>query len=179
MASLLPLSTAMPDHAVDSRIPGLSERSLDSLLADIVAIHATRAEAKGVSLKHDLNPDVPEVAADRAQIIQVFTNLISNAVAYTAAGGRATVASYLDVHGGIHGVVIRFNNSGPVIPPEDLQHLFERFYRGQTGFASGEPGTGLGLSICKDIVERHDGHIQVQSREGEGTTFTMWLPLKA
>jgi len=152
---------------------------LDSLLADIVAIHATRAEAKGVSLKHDLNPDVPEVAADRAQIIQVFTNLISNAVAYTAAGGRATVASYLDVHGGIHGVVIRFNNSGPVIPPEDLQHLFERFYRGQTGFASGEPGTGLGLSICKDIVERHDGHIQVQSREGEGTTFTMWLPLKA
>ena len=150
---------------------------LDPLLADIVAIHATRAENKGLSLRHDLNPAVPEVPVDRAQLIQVFTNLVGNAVAYTPSGGHVRVTSALEPRGGAAGVAIRFNNSAPVIAPEDLAHLFERFYRGKTGMDSGEPGTGLGLAICKDIVERHEGEIHAVSAEADGTTFTIWLPL--
>ncbi len=171
---LLDISRLRAQIAVLKREP----LRLDSLLTDIVAIHATRAESKHVTLRHEANPALPEVLADRAQLIQVFTNLISNAVAYTPPGGRVAITSFLEPRRDWPGAVIRFNNTGPVIPTEDLQHVFERFYRGKTGLDSGEPGTGLGLFICKEIVERHDGQIQAQSREGEGTTFTVWLPLK-
>ena len=72
---------------------------------------------------------------------------------------------------------IRFHNNGPVIPPEDRAHLFERFYRGKTGRDSGEPGTGLGLAICKEIVEQHGGWIEVESDAELGTSFTIFHPL--
>ncbi len=151
----------------------LEPERLDGLLSEIVTFHLARAEGKGVHLRYTAAPALPEVLADRAQIIQVFTNLVSNAVAYTPPGGHITVTAAPEAEG----VVFRFNNSAPVIPPAELAHLFERFYRGSTGLDSGEPGTGLGLAICKEIVERHAGVIHVASAEAEGTTFTVWLPL--
>ncbi len=147
---------------------------LDVLLSEIVTFHLARAEGKGVSLHYTSEPNLPEVPVDRAQIIQVFTNLVSNAVAYTPAGGSITITAASEAEG----VALRFNNSAPIIAPEDLAHLFERFYRGATGRDSGEPGTGLGLAICKEIVERHAGMIHVTSTAENGTTFTMWLSLK-
>ncbi len=75
------------------------------------------------------------------------------------------------------GAVVRVYNTGAAIPAADFPHLFERFFRGQTGLDSGEAGTGLGLSICKEIVEQHGGSLAVQSSEAEGTTFTVWLPM--
>ncbi len=150
---------------------------LDALLAEVVATHITRAESKGLTFRHEANPDVLDVPMDRAQMMQVFTNLIGNAVAYTPAGGHVTVTSYLAKDGPKEGVAVQVHNDRPTIPPDELPHLFDRFYRGSTAHESGEPGTGLGLSICREIVERHGGYIEVESREGEGTAFTMWLPL--
>ncbi len=157
--------------------PQREEHLLDGLLAEVTAIHATRADAKGLTLRHELNPSVLEVPMDRAQMIQVFTNLIGNAVAYTPPGGYIAVTSALASDGPKAGVAVRVHNDRPVIPADELLHLFDRFYRGAAANDSGEPGTGLGLSICKEIVERHGGYMEVESREGEGTTFSVWLPL--
>jgi two-component system phosphate regulon sensor histidine kinase PhoR len=151
--------------------------ALDDLLGEVLTVHAARAEAKGLALRHESGPAQVVVPVDRAQMIQVFTNLIGNAVAYTPSGGQAVVSSMVVKMGSTPGVAVRFHNDGPAIPEEDLPHLFRRFYRGRTAHDSGEPGTGLGLAICKEIVERHGGQIDVTSSTGEGTTFEVWLPL--
>jgi signal transduction histidine kinase len=152
---------------------------LDALMADVLALYGTRADERGVTLVHDVNSSIPLVPVDQAQMIQVFTNLIANAVAYTAAGGQVTVHSQLATSGVLEGVAVQVHNDGPAIPAEDLPHLFTRFYRGQTARDSGQPGTGLGLAICKEIVERHGGYIDATSTDSHGTTFTVWLPLVA
>jgi signal transduction histidine kinase len=151
--------------------------ALDDLLSEVLTVHAARAEAKGLLLRHAPSPDEVLLPVDRAQMIQVFTNLIGNAVAYTPSGGQALVSSVVVNVGSTPGVAIRFHNDGPAIPAEDLPHLFRRFYRGRTAHDSGEPGTGLGLAICREIVERHGGQIEVTSNTSDGTTFEVWLPL--
>lgn len=150
---------------------------LDELLAEVLAVHSARAEAKNLSLKHVPNLAGVRVPVERAQMVQVFTNLIGNAVAYTPPGGHAVVSSEIANIGNVAGVTIHFSNDGPPIPPEDFPHLFQRFYRGRTAQDSGEPGTGLGLAICREIVERHGGQIDVTSESGLGTRFSIWLPL--
>jgi signal transduction histidine kinase len=143
----------------------------------VAAAHRARAEAKGIRLIHEPDPDLPAAWVSREQIVQVFTNLVSNAVAYTPEGGTVLVSTRgTRAHGRRH-LVGRVHNSGPPIPAEDLAHIFERFYRGRTARFSGEPGTGLGLAISKDIVERHQGWIEVESNASVGTTFSVWLPV--
>ncbi len=157
--------------------PRRDYHALDDLLSEVLTVHAARAEAKGLTLRHDASPLPIVVPVDRAQMIQVFTNLIGNAVAYTPAGGQAVVSWVEARMGSTPGVTVRFHNDGPTIPEEDLPHLFRRFYRGRTAHDSGEPGTGLGLAICKEIIERHGGQIDVTSNLSDGTTFQVWLPL--
>lgn len=147
---------------------------LDSLLAEVLQVHSVQAEAKNLQVLHELRPDVPAVRVDYPQMMQVLTNLIGNAVAYTPRDGQV-VCGTTRVEAAQ--VVITISNTGPAIPAADLPHLFERFYRGQTGYQSGEVGTGLGLAICKEIVNRHGGRIEVDSVEGRGTTFHVWLPV--
>jgi GAF domain-containing protein len=149
---------------------------LDELVGEVVTTHTARAEAKGLILRYLPASEALWIPSDRAQLIRVFTNLLGNAVAYTARGGQITVQTRPSHLGAKAGVLVRIHNSSPPIPHEELPHLFERFYRGRTGHESGEPGTGLGLAICKEIVERHGGRIEVESAEGEGTTFSVWLP---
>jgi signal transduction histidine kinase len=153
--------------------------SLDPLVAEVLASHLVRAAAKGIEIVHDPNPSLPVVSVSRAQMSQVFTNLVSNAVAYAPQGGAIHVASEEGKIGDRRYAVVRVHNSGAPIDPEDLPHLFERFYRGKNARKSVEPGTGLGLAITKEIIERHDGWIDVDSREGQGTTFSVWLPVES
>jgi two-component system phosphate regulon sensor histidine kinase PhoR len=153
-------------------------RSLDPLLGEVAAAHRARAQAKGVTLTLELNPDVPPVWIGYQPMIQVFNNLLANAVAYTHAGGSVTLGSLVRPSAqGETLVGARVWNDGPPIPPEDIPQLFQRFFRGRTGRESGEPGTGLGLAICKEIVDRHGGRIDVDSSGEKGTSFTVWLPL--
>ena len=151
--------------------------SLDSLILEVVQAQAARAETKGLHVRHRPNRDVPAVPLDYSQMFQVLMNLLGNAIAYTPPEGQITVATALAQRDEKWGVTAHFHNDGPVIPAEDLPHIFERFYRGGTGRDSGEPGTGLGLAICQEIVQRHRGRISAESSETEGTTFTVWLPL--
>jgi PAS domain S-box-containing protein len=151
--------------------------ALDPILGEVVATQRARAEAKSLRLIHEPDLEVPAAWVSREQLVQVFTNLIGNAVAYTPSKGTVLVSTReARVEGRLH-VVARVHNSGPPIPSEDLPHIFERFYRGRTARHSGEPGTGLGLAISKDIVERHHGWIEVESNASVGTTFSVWLPV--
>ncbi len=152
---------------------------LDTLVAEVLTIHSMRAEERGVILAHTPNAGIPLIPVDVGQITQVFTNLIGNAVMYTLQGGQVSITSGLASSGELEGVSVSVHNDGPPIAVDDLPYLFTRFYRGRTARDSGEPGTGLGLAICKEIVERHAGYIEAASAEGQGTTFTVWLPLRA
>ena len=114
------------------------------------------------------------VSGDRDRLKQVFINLVANAIQYTPLGGEVFLS--LEKIGEQARVICR--DTGPGIPAEDLPHIFERFYRAEKSRTRRETtGFGLGLSIANWIVERHGGRIEVNSQEGKGTTFAIWLPL--
>jgi len=152
--------------------------ALDPLIAEVVAAQIVRAAAKGVRFVHEPNSELPVVWMGRAEIQQVLTNLITNAVSYSPPGAVVEVRTDRKEFHGKPYITVGFHNSGPPISVEDLPHIFERFYRGRNAHLGGEPGTGLGLAICKEIVERHQGWIDVESTEDRGTAFTVWLPLR-
>jgi signal transduction histidine kinase len=118
--------------------------------------------------------DQAYVNGDRDRLKQVFINLVANAIQYTPQGGEIFLS--LETVGGQARIIVR--DTGPGIPTEDLPHIFERFYRAEKSRTRRETtGFGLGLSIANWIVERHGGRIEVNSQEGKGTTFAIWLPL--
>jgi len=157
----------------------LEPHPLDALLADVLVGYQARADAKGIAIDHEPDVSLPVASVNRMQMHQVLANLVGNAVAYTPPGGRVHLGTArIEVEGREYvGAVIQ--NTGAVIPPQEMEHLFERFYRGAVGRESGEPGTGLGLAISKEIVELHHGWIDVESSEQAGTAFTVWLPQAA
>lgn len=112
------------------------------------------------------------IMADAQRIGQVLDNLLSNAVKYSGAGGSVTINA-VQVAGAVR---IAVTDSGIGIAPEDIPHLFTRFYRAGNVAASKRTGTGLGLYITKAIVDGHGGHIEVESQLGRGCTFRVRLP---
>lgn len=127
----------------------------------------------GAKVKVHLNEiDQVMVNGDRDRLKQVLLNLVANAIQYTPQGGEVFLS--MKKIAGQARLIIR--DTGPGIPAEDLPHIFDRFYRAEksrTRSASG--GFGLGLSIAKWIVEHHHGRIEVESKEGKGTSFVIWL----
>ena len=131
------------------------------------------AERRNVAIVVEAAPAMPAARADRAQIKQVLSNLLDNAVKFNHEGGRVTVSARAE--GPL--AVVTIADTGPGIPPEDLPRVFERFYRVDKARSSEVGGTGLGLSIAKHIVEANGGGISVESRLGEGAVFRFTLPL--
>lgn len=129
------------------------------------------AQKKGVAL-HIETPAQPPIAGDGDRLARVVTNLVSNAINYTPAGGQIWVTTRL--RGG--GVELEVRDTGIGIPPEELPRIFERFY--QVDKARGpRRGTGLGLAIVHEIVSAHGGRVTAASAGvNQGTTFTVWLP---
>jgi signal transduction histidine kinase len=129
------------------------------------------AREKGITL--DVNaPSMPEIAGDGDRLVQVVTNLISNAIKYTPPGGKVMVRTQIRRNG----VELIVEDTGQGIAAAELPRIFERFY--QVDKARGpQRGTGLGLAIVQEIVQAHGGNIMVSSPgEGRGSTFTIWLP---
>lgn len=112
------------------------------------------------------------LAADRDKITQVLTNLLSNALKYTEKGGKIT----LEIAADPEWVTTRCRDTGIGIGPEDLPHIFDRFYRTDQSRARATGGAGIGLAIAKSIVDAHQGTITAQSTLGKGTLFTVRLP---
>jgi len=113
--------------------------------------------------------EVPNVRCDRNAVVQVFENLIENAIKYSDDAKEIEIL----ISSGSGQVAVTVKDNGTGILPEDMPHIFERFFRGRN---AGPGGSGLGLSIARDIVEAHGGHISVESAPGEGTSVTVSLP---
>jgi len=145
---------------------------LDTLLLEVFQEMRVLAGGK-VKLKLG-DIDQAMVKGDRDRLKQVFVNLLGNAIQYTPQGGEVLMS--LAKVGEQVRIIVR--DTGPGIPAADLPFIFERFYRAEKSRTRGKTsGFGLGLSIAQWIVENHGGSVEVQSREGVGTTFAVWLPL--
>lgn len=143
------------------------------LLERTAAAHRVKAEEKDVHLTVAAPADLPRVNVDPERMQQVLGNLVSNALRYTPAGGEI---SLLGAAENGH-VTLRVQDSGSGIKPDDLPFIFERFYRGDRSRSNTLNESGLGLPIAKSLVEMHQGTINVASNLGEGTTFTISLPV--
>jgi PAS domain S-box-containing protein len=127
------------------------------------------ARERNIALDCDIDAEVRSVSADRDRLLQIIGNLLGNAFKYTPEGGRVSLRAC--EREGYAEIIIR--DSGPGIAPENLPHIFDRFWRGDRATRA---GAGLGLAICKGIVEAHDGLIWVESTVGVGTTFHVRIP---
>jgi len=143
----------------------LRPTSVSVVVDEALSLVGHQLELKGLSLERAFEP-APEVQADAGQLRQAVVNLVLNACDATAAGGRIRLATRAEDGGAL----IEVADTGAGIAPEDLARLFEPF------FSTKEKGTGLGLSVVYGIVDRHGGHIEVDSALGRGTTFRIRLP---
>ncbi len=152
---------------------------LNQLVAEIVGDQSRVAQDHELALVTDLAPKLPDISADRGLVSQVIHDLLGNALKYTPSGGKIVVATRSQRFDSQHWVGCTISDTGPGIPLEEQEHLFERFYRGKIARESSVPGTGLGLTIAKEIIDRHDGRIKVKSHgvPGEGSSFSVWLPI--
>jgi PAS domain S-box-containing protein len=143
-------------------------------------VRASQASVTGLLSGRDLvlDADLPEqpvvVNGESAYLERAVTNLLSNAIKFTRDGGRISTRLWANGDGTCH---LDVTDTGVGIPEDEVQDVFRRFFRSSNVRADAIQGTGLGLSIVHSIVERHRGHIDVRSREGEGTTFTITLPV--
>jgi two-component system sensor histidine kinase BaeS len=145
----------------------------EELLRQSIAAHTPRAQQKNITLDLQLLDDTQEIEVDPDRMAQVFGNLMDNALRYTPPGGCIT----LSVVKSSEGIELRVRDNGSGIEPEELAHIFDRFYRVDKSRHRDEGGSGLGLAIAKSIVERHGGQIRAESRPGEGVTFIMEFPI--
>ncbi len=147
-------------------------------LSDLFGEIAETASILGEHSSVEVSVEIPEsplvLPLDRARVRQLLLNLLTNATKYTRKGGSVTVTCTADADS----VVVKVADTGVGIAAGDLPHVFDRFWRADAARSrTGQrPGTGLGLAICQWIAEAHGGSIEVQSRRGEGTTFTVSLP---
>jgi len=146
--------------------------SLSSVIQYAVEGMRTRNTEKDQEVILDLPPNLPTVLGNPVRLRQVIGNLISNATKFTPNHGKI----YLKVHAEGEQVIIQVVDNGPGIPPADQPYIFDRFYRG-SNVPYDAPGSGLGLAIVKSIVENHQGRIWLNSTLGQGSTFTVVLPI--
>jgi signal transduction histidine kinase len=146
---------------------------LNDVVTQVLNALQPRAEIAGLDLTFRNNP-IPEVKGEFNQLAQVVTNLVANAINYTANGSIKVETAFDKAH---NHVTLEVTDTGMGISENDIPHLFTRFYRGERAGQSSIPGTGLGLSIVKETVDLHEGQISVKSQVGKGTTFTIYLPV--
>ena len=144
--------------------PEPSEMAPADLVAAVLSVYAS--PPPGIAVEREVEPGLPPVRVDRDQILQVLLNLVKNAEEAMTGGGRLRLAARRDGAG----VLLEVSDTGPGIPPEDLQRVLEPY------FTTKATGTGLGLAIAERIVREHGGRLEVSSSPGSGATFVIRLP---
>ena len=131
-----------------------------------------QAQRRNLSLDVQVTGTLPELQMDPGRMTQVLTNILDNAMRHTPDGGTITLAAQLVSAG----VELSVSDSGPGLAREELDRIFERFYRADPSRHRGDGGSGLGLAIAKSIIQAHGGSIRATSMPGEGLTITITLP---
>lgn len=181
-ALLLPSETATNQLVISSC-------AIDDVLLPLLRSAAAIASDRGLSLQVSLAINLPPLAANATALREVLSNILDNALKYTPSGGEILVQTFLDEVGSR--IAVAISDTGPGIPPQDLDHLFERHYRGVQAMTD-IPGTGLGLAIAKDLLYQMHGDIQAFSpalvnpatslehqrdpNPHQGVTFIVWMP---
>lgn len=139
----------------------------------LFTLYTNKAKKKSILFSKEIDTHLPPIQITEQHFEQLINNLLGNAIAYTPIEG------FINLHAisNSQSAHIQITNSGPGIPASDLPHVFDRFYRGQAAQELAAPGTGLGLAICKEIVERYNGRIEIQSEPHHHTTITIFLPI--
>jgi signal transduction histidine kinase len=145
---------------------------LGPLIEDSARLMRGQTDAAHQSLTVALDPDLPPVEAEADRIRQILVNLLTNAHEYSPEGASISVSGRVAAAE----VEIAVTDNGPGIPPDQLEHIFERFVRGDAGLTQRVGGTGLGLAISRSLVELHGGRLSVASEVGRGSTFSFGLP---
>ncbi|NDJ75878.1 MAG: HAMP domain-containing histidine kinase, partial [Chloroflexi bacterium] len=158
----------------------LAPVDLNQLVEEYVFDRKMLAEQQGLTLSYAGQASLPPVLADAGLLGQALSIVLTNALNYTPPGGDVRIRTWTQHSEGQDWAGFSVSDTGPGIPPNEQDRLFERFFRGSVGRESQTPGTGLGLAIAKAIADRHNGHITVESEgiPGRGTTFSIWLPVE-
>jgi signal transduction histidine kinase len=143
------------------------------LIAQVAEAFGPLCAGKRLTLVVDVPAGLPDVHADRDYTDRVLANLAGNAVKFTPPGGTVRLAA---AAGGDGRVALQVGDTGIGIPPGELPHVFDRFFRASTAAQLGVPGSGLGLAIARQLTEAQHGTLEVRSRPGAGTTVTVTLP---
>jgi signal transduction histidine kinase/CheY-like chemotaxis protein len=156
--------------------------SLGEIVEEVVESARTQLEEKELTLTQHVPDNLSPVWADRTRLIQILTNMVSNAYKYTPQGGRIAVhveqvANRWDPDGAPEVVHVAVEDNGIGIPPEDQEKIFQKFFRSPDQKARESPGTGLGLNITKNLVEMQGGRIWFESEFRQGTTFHFTVPV--
>jgi len=164
---------------------------IKAVVDEVVQTMEERIKAKELALTVRVPEGLPPVRADEGRLIQVVTNLMSNAYRYTLPGGKISVKATVGAAGPPPGeakpvppgkkrlryLCLSVSDTGIGISPKDQARMFDKFFRGDDPVVRETPGTGLGLSIAKSIVELHDGQMWFQSEPGQGSTFSFTVPI--
>lgn len=146
--------------------------ALDRFFAAVARDWAPRLRARDLTLTWEVEDGLPPLEADLSRLEQVFNNLIENAVKFTPPGGSIT----LRARAASGATVLEVKDTGEGVPPADLPHIFERFYRVEKARSRDAGGTGLGLSIVKHLMDLHGGTVKAESDHGRGTTIILRFP---
>lgn len=146
---------------------------IQNIMMKVASAFIQEAELKQTSLEIEAAPDLPRVMADKDRVVQILKNLVKNAVKFTDNGNIRMMAAKEQ-----HYLKIQVADTGMGIAQDDLERVWERFFKGDRVRSKTNKGTGLGLSIVKELVELHDGKISLSSELGKGTVFTIWLPIQ-
>lgn len=150
--------------------------NLERLISEEVKDVEFQARERNIALKISIEPGLPEIDADRDRLSRIITNLLTNAVKFTNDGGRVEVIAESEAGADVRGWVrLTVADTGIGIPEDELSNLFVPYFR--SSLSTGIRGTGLGLVVVKSLVEAHGGTIEVKSRQGEGSRFSVRLPL--
>ncbi len=148
----------------------LSDVALDKLAAQLADKFRTQTDRHTFMV--EFPPDFPPVRGDEERLRQVISNLLSNAIKYSPGGGAIQVKGRVEPER----VIVAVNDEGMGLPTEELEKVFDRFYRADTAATKRAQGAGLGLFLAKAVVEAHGGQIWAASESGRGATFSFSLP---
>lgn len=187
MSSLIENLLSLSKIEMTQDMPPEEKTDLSKVIEEAVSALTMKANQRDMRISVFSEGKLPQIVADRQQISQLIRNLLDNAVKYAASSSEIKITAKtveeipssksFNVAKG-NGVAVSINNQGPKINPENLARLTERFYRMQEHKDLNIKGTGLGLSLAKQIIMRHRGNLTVSSTNRNGTTFTVYLPVK-
>ncbi len=150
--------------------------SISEIIRDSVMNIQSLADNKSLSMTLSVPDELPAIYGDRDRLVQVITNILSNAIKFTPQGGDISITAGID-NDPRRQIVVHISDTGVGIAPRDLDLIFEKFRRSGDALTNSSEGTGLGLAITKQIIEYHGGRIWAESSPGKGSTFAFTIPL--